>query len=81
VIDAELAHQDSIRNRSAIFKIGSCSCFFCMRRFGASLITEWTDGGDTAICPHCGIDSLLPGNVGTEELYRMNERWFCGGSE
>jgi hypothetical protein len=37
-----------------------CSCYHCLAEFDVEEIKEWTDQGETAICPHCNIDSVLP---------------------
>ena len=35
-------------------------CYYCCRVFsGNTEITEWADGGETPICPFCGIDSVV----------------------
>jgi hypothetical protein len=43
-------------------------------------IQEWIDGGQTALCPSCGIDSVIGDASGfpiTEEfLAAMESRWF-----
>jgi NAD-dependent SIR2 family protein deacetylase len=55
----------------------ACACFRCLRRYPRSEIHEWTDKGATAICPHCGIDSVIPSTAVTdEELRAMRDHWF-----
>jgi len=52
--------------------------------FGPAEIVEWTDAnengvGQTAICPHCGIDSVIgsDGEPLTDEILRaMHTRAF-----
>ena len=37
-------------------------CCYCLTEFSPSAVTEWTDGeplGQTALCPHCGIDAVV----------------------
>lgn len=35
-------------------------CYYCLRVFsGKTEIPEWADGGETPICPYCGIDSVI----------------------
>jgi hypothetical protein len=36
-----------------------CRCFYCLRTFSSEQIGRWVDDGNTALCPHCGIDSVL----------------------
>ena len=53
-------------------------CFYCLAIFPASEITKWIDMTETAICPRCGVDSVLPGGRGTPEVLReMHEYWFA----
>lgn len=73
-------HKLSIRNRTILESGHLCGCFSCITVFPVSAIKEWTDDGQTAICPRCGIDSILPETVDISKanLTRMCERWFCG---
>jgi hypothetical protein len=38
----------------------------------------WIDNGHTALCPHCGIDSVLPDTVPLEAAFleAMRKHWF-----
>lgn len=42
---------------------GHCGCFYCKSIYSASEVKEWCDndgrGDKTALCPKCGIDSVL----------------------
>jgi hypothetical protein len=49
-----------IRNRQHIACSAECSCFYCFERYPSGLVTEYTDNGETAICPMCGIDAVIP---------------------
>jgi hypothetical protein len=47
----------------------------------AAAIEEWIDEGTTALCPRCGVDSVLPDNVPrapltVELLQEMHAYWF-----
>ena len=77
MIDVDAAHKLSMHNRQAIIEDGHASCFFCIRTCALGDITNWTDEGTTALCPHCDIDALLPGIYSTDDLKSMCERWFC----
>jgi hypothetical protein len=84
--DSEIiaAHRRSIRHRDEILTSEVCGCFYCLAIFPPTEITEWTDKADdigqTALCPNCGIDSVLGSNSGypiePEFLARMREHWF-----
>jgi Zn finger protein HypA/HybF involved in hydrogenase expression len=52
---------------------GSCGCFKCLEIFDISEIKEWTDNDQTAICPKCNADSVLPE---TDNLEAINKHWF-----
>lgn len=81
------AHKHSIRHREELLASESCGCFFCLKIFQPDKITEWTDDlrgvGQTALCPFCGIDSVI-GSASdypiTEAfLSRMEQHWFGDG--
>jgi hypothetical protein len=78
--DLERAHKRSIYHRAEILGSGLCGCFGCLETFEPRVIEEWTDKGDTALCPFCGIDSVIGDASGypiTEEfLTAMEARWF-----
>ena len=79
--DYILAHDYTIFNKQQVMQSKTCGCFYCLRMFEPSEIVDWCDlAEDTALCPYCGIDSILAEASGfkiTEELLRqMNEYWF-----
>ena len=80
--DAIEAHSHCTANESALEKGTMCGCFYCLRVFPASMITEWINdrNGKTAVCPFCGIDSVIGEGSGypiTEAfLKKMKKRWF-----
>jgi len=75
------AHKHSFKNRSEIEKSTLCGCFYCEKNFTPKEIQGWIDDEQTAMCPFCGIDSVL-GNysgfyVTQVFLHTMSERWFA----
>ena len=69
--DFEAARKASFKNRESIEKSEKCACFFCGKVFSPSEIEDWTDGGKTAICPFCDVDSVIGDGAGyplTKEL-------------
>jgi hypothetical protein len=74
------AHGHSIRHRAEVEASDRCGCFYCERIFAREQIEEWTDDGDTALCPHCGIDAALGSASGYEIsaafLSQMHAAWF-----
>lgn len=79
-MDSNTAHAFSKDHRQAIEDSASCACFYCLESFVPSEISEWTDGGQTAICPRCGIDAVLgdaqPLELTPELIKEMNLAWF-----
>jgi hypothetical protein len=78
--DLRRAHGHSIRHFAELWHSGLCGCFGCLDVFEFKHVREWTDGGQTAVCPNCGIDSVIGDASGfpiTEEfLSAMEARWF-----
>lgn len=52
---------------------GSCGCYRCVSIFDVSEITDWTDGDETAYCPRCNADSVIPA---ADNLLEVHEHWF-----
>lgn len=65
-------------NRLAISDDTDCGCFFCISIYKGKEITDWADKGETALCPNCGVDSLIPNETDEEYLTKMCEKWFTG---
>ncbi len=83
--DPIAAHFYSSNHKAALEKDKVCGCFYCIRTFDPAEIEEWIidERGDpkgTAICPHCGIDSIIGESSGypiTQEfLAKMKNEWF-----
>ena len=78
--ELKAAHKHSFKNRPEIEKSAVCGCFYCGKTFGPAEIMDWVDGGQTALCPCCGIDSVIGSQSGLvinkEFLDRMNQHWF-----
>ena len=77
----ESLHRQSSRHRSEVELAQRCACFYCQQFFTPGAITEWVDSNeDTALCPFCGIDSVIPESVGQqisqETLAAMHSYWF-----
>lgn len=75
------AHAFSGNHKQTLLQDELCGCFYCLTSFHPSEITEWvTECSGTAICPYCGIDSIIGESSGypiTEAfLKQMKEYWF-----
>ncbi len=78
--DHVLAHKHCKNHHAELERSELCGCFYCMRIFPSSSVHEWIDGGQTAMCPHCEIDSVIGSASGypisKEFLERMHAHWF-----
>lgn len=51
-------------NRERLENIQTACCFYCKTAaFKVSEIREWVGKKDRALCPKCGIDSVLPQRI------------------
>lgn len=83
------AHSKSSHHRADVEASLICGCFYCRGTFEPSEIAEWVDRsmddaddarGQTALCPRCGIDSVIGSHSGfpitPEFLAAMHRYWF-----
>ena len=83
-MDVIKAHKFSSKHKESILKSKNCGCFYCLQIFPASEIIDWCDKddnkvGQTAICPKCGIDSIVCDfdlNFDKQFLDEMHKHWF-----
>ncbi len=87
-IDFNIIHSKCGWHEEDIIKSKVCGCFYCLSIFCPIEIKEWIEEpdhcrrgpGKTAICPRCGIDSVLPDNIGhditVEFLKLMQNKYF-----
>jgi hypothetical protein len=70
----------AMKNKDRIAESNRCGCYHCLKTCSAEEITEWTDGSETALCPHCSVDALIPDQSGVslkaESLEAMRRYWF-----
>ena len=70
----------SMLNRGAVLDSEECGCFFCLHMFKPGDVENWGEDGQTARCPYCGVDSVLPQStdydLDDKLLLRMKEYWF-----
>lgn len=62
-------------HRAAILASDICGCYHCERTFPPSAIEDWVDDGQTALCPTCGIDAVVPDPT-PEQLAQWHRRGF-----
>lgn len=78
VLILEMLHKMAFRKGNPLHN-PRCCCFYCKRTFLAAEIEEYAGDGE-AICPHCGVDSVLEiGEFGVAEalLEAMCRYWFA----
>ena len=79
--DLKQDHVASSQHRSRVDASAMCGCFYCRSTFAPSEIEEWIDDDQTAMCPKCGIDSVIGDASGLpvgdkDFLTAMNRHWF-----
>lgn len=75
------AHERCSKHRAEIEASQVAGCFYCCETYPPSAIDEWVDDDETAMCPKCGIDSVIGDSSGfpagsRDFLKHMNSVWF-----
>jgi len=75
------AHEYCSDHKQELLGDKVCGCFHCLKIFSPQEIEEWIeDEKGTAICPYCGIDSVIGESSGypitKEFLKKMHDYWF-----
>jgi len=78
------AHKHSSDHRGQVLA-GKCGCFDCLSIYDGDIVKAWTDDGQTALCPICNTDAVLPENDETPAgdlafLKAMNQFWMTPGA-
>jgi hypothetical protein len=66
------AHKHSARHRVELEASTRCACFFCFRTFPTASIKVWIDSNQTALCPACGVDSV----IGSASEHRLDDAFL-----
>lgn len=90
--DLLAAQRHATNNRAEIDAGTLCGCFYCMKTFPPTDIIAWSgfdlaqfdnpqaEGDETALCPHCGSESVIGNRSGypidAVFLGDMHEAWF-----
>ena len=76
------AHKHCFRQEREVMESAICGCFYCLETFPPTEIEDWADDGPpTALCPRCGIDSVIGDASGFPVVDKaflgdMNMYWF-----
>lgn len=75
------AHTFSSNHKDRLLEDQRCGCFYCLEIFAPREIIDWVEDVDgTAICPYCGVDSIVGEHSGysitREFLEKMRSYWF-----
>lgn len=55
-----IAPRYAFQNRQDVQRSEKVGCWHCIQIYNANEVKDYTDNGETAICPKCGIDAVLP---------------------
>lgn len=73
-------HAYASHNKALIEKSQKCYCFYCKNVMDSSEINRYLDEEETALCPKCGIDSIIPDgideNIDKGIIEEMHDYWF-----
>jgi NAD-dependent SIR2 family protein deacetylase len=67
----------AMRNKEQIQLVEQCGCYCCLEVFASKDVVEWTDKGDTALCPKCKADCVLPSVTNFGELSSIRKYWLA----
>ena len=74
------AHDHCNSNFDELMISETCGCFYCLSIFPRQEVEDWIDEGKCALCPKCGIDSVIGSASGypitKEFLEKMCDYWF-----
>jgi len=70
----------AFKNREAVLQSQVCGCYNCLEVIQVEDIDLWTDDDETALCPKCTMDTLLPESLGcpldTTSLMEIRDHWL-----
>ena len=73
-------HAYCSHNKALIDSSERCYCFYCKSTVDKMEIKEYVDDGQTALCPRCNRDSVIPDgideNIDETTISEMHDYWF-----
>lgn len=76
------AHDMAFKNMAKVSESETCQCFYCTQTYPANTVVDFEpedDGNNTAICPMCYMDTVLPSAsivLSKHELFEMMDEYF-----
>lgn len=64
MINAQSALVLTLKNVKNLKICTEAGCYNCKKIFSVKEIKEYTDQGETALCPHCQTDAVIPDGCG-----------------
>lgn len=79
--ELEYIHKQSRHSKENLRESNIVGCFSCTTIYTFDEIDKFVNGGDTALCPYCSIDAVIPLHQIPKENYRnllneMNAYYF-----
>lgn len=76
-----LASKAAYANKKEIEVSTFCGCFFCCDSYNAYTVSEFTTRDESALCPKCGVDAVIPDKSGLKVtnaklLLDLHKFWF-----
>ena len=76
----ERLHAYASHNKKMIGKSNKCYCFYCKSVFENGEVETYLAEEKTALCPKCGIDSVIPDSIDEKIdeaiISEMHDYWF-----
>ncbi len=70
----------AMKNRKDVEAAGKAGCFSCLGLFQSVEVKEYTDKGETVLCPLCGVDTVVADTpdcpLNRELLEKAKNYWF-----
>ena len=70
----------AMKNKAAVQQQKEVACYYCQKIFDTQEIKEWTDNDQTAICPFCEADTIVPNapeyKLNESALKQAHQFWF-----
>lgn len=79
--DQYQASDHATDNRREVEASDLCGCYFCSETYPSSEVVKWTDEGQSACCPKCGLGNVVIGSasglpLAKEFLDLVHAHWF-----